>query len=62
MASKTSRTKSVRLPNAIWDKLDWIAQNEGERVNDFIRAAVADRLEGYDVPDLTVVEGQQELF
>ena len=62
MASKTSKAKSVRLPNEFWDKLDWLKENEGERVNDFIRAAVADRLEGYDVPDLTVVEGQQELF
>lgn len=44
MASKTSKAKSVRLPN------------------EFIKAAVAERLERYQVPDLTACEGQQELF
>lgn len=62
MASKTSKAKSLRLPNEIWNKLDWISENEGEKVNDFIKAAIAERLERYDVPDLTVIEGQQELF
>lgn len=62
MASKTSKAKSLRLPNEIWNKLDWISENEGEKVNDFIKAAIAERLERYDVPDLTACEGQQELF
>lgn len=62
MASKTSKAKSLRLPNEIWNKLDWISENEGEKVNDFIKAAIAERLERYDVPDLNVIEGQQELF
>lgn len=53
---------SLRLPNEIWNKLDWISENEGEKVNDFIKAAIAERLERYDVPDLTACEGQQELF
>ena len=62
MASKTSKAKSLRLPNEIWNKLDWISENEGEKVNDFIKAAIAERLERYDVPDLTACQGQQELF
>lgn len=62
MASKTSKAKSLRLPNEIWNKLDWISENEGEKVNDFIKAAIAERLERYDVPDLKACEGQQELF
>lgn len=62
MASKSSKAKSIRLDNATWAKLDWIAENEGERVNDFIKAAIAERLERYSVPDLTIVEGQQQLF
>ena len=62
MASKTSKAKSLRLPNEIWNKLDWISENEGEKVNDFIKAAIAERLERYEVPDLTACEGQQELF
>lgn len=62
MASKTSKAKSIRLSNEVWDKLQWISENEGERVNDFIKAAIAERLERYQVPDLTACEGQQELF
>lgn len=62
MASKTSKAKSVRLPNEFWDKLDWLKENEGIAPNDFIKAAVAERLERYPVPDLTACKGQQELF
>lgn len=62
MASKTSKAKSVRLPNEFWDKLDWLKENEGIAPNDFIKAAVAERLERYQVPDLTACEGQQKLF
>lgn len=62
MASKTSKAKSVRLPNEIWAKLEWVRENEGEGVNDFIKAAVIERLARYDIPDLTACEGQQELF
>lgn len=43
MASKTSKAKSVRLPNEFWDKLDWLKENEGIAPNDFIKAAVAER-------------------
>ena len=57
-----SKAKSIRLPVETWDKLEWISENEGERVNDFIKAAIAERLERYQVPDLTVAEGQTELF
>lgn len=62
MASKTSKAKSIRLTNEVWDKLNWISENEGEPVNDFIKAAIAERLERYQVPDLTVIDGQEELF
>lgn len=62
MASKTSKAKSIRLSNEVWDKLQWISENEGEGVNDFIKAAIAERLERYQVPDLSACEGQQELF
>ncbi len=62
MASKTSKAKSIRLSNEVWDKLQWISENEGEPVNDFIKAAIAERLERYQVPDLTVIDGQEELF
>ena len=62
MASKTSKAKSVRLSNEFWDKLDWLKENDGIAPNDFIKAAVAERLERYQVPDLTACEGQQELF
>lgn len=62
MASSKSKAKSIRLSNETWDKLQWISENEGEGVNDFIKAAIAERLERYQVPDLTVHEGQQELF
>lgn len=61
MASKTSTAKSVRLPNELWAKLAWVADHKGERVNDFIKAAVAERLERYDVPDLRVGEDQTSL-
>lgn len=62
MASKTSKAKTVRLPNTVWAKLDWVAEHEGEKVNDFIKAAVLDRLDRYNIPDLSVAEGQMELF
>lgn len=62
MASKTSKAKSIRLANEVWDKLNWISENEGEPVNDFIKAAITERLERYQVPDLTVIDGQEELF
>lgn len=62
MASKTSKAKSVRLPNETWAKLDWLKESENIAPNDFIKAAVNERLERYQVPDLTVHEGQQELF
>ena len=42
-------------------KLEWIAEFEGERVNDFIKSAIAERLERYSVPDLRVAEGQLSL-
>lgn len=61
MASKTSAARSVRLPNETWAKLEWIAEFEGERVNDFIKSAIAERLERYSVPDLRVAEGQLSL-
>lgn len=64
MSSVSHRTKakSVRLENELWDKLEWLAQNEGIRTNDFIKAAVVQRLATYSVPDLTVPEGQRQLF
>lgn len=61
MASKTSKAKSIRLDNVTWAKLEWISENEGEKVNDFIKAAIAERLERYQVPDMTAVEGQTAL-
>lgn len=62
MASKTSKAKSIRLGNVTWAKLEWISENEGEKVNDFIKAAIAERLDRYQVPDLTIADGQQALF
>ena len=62
MASSKSKTGTIRLPNEMWEKMDWIAINHGERRNDFIRAAIAERLKRYQIPDLNVIEGQQELF
>lgn len=62
MASSKSKAKSVRLSNEIWAKLDWLKENENIAPNDFIREAVEERLERYAIPDLTVCEGQQELF
>lgn len=62
MASSKSKAKSIRLPNEVWDKLQWISENEGEGVNDFIKSAIAERLERYDVPDTTACEGQTSIF
>lgn len=62
MASKASKAKSVRMPNETWAKLEWLKENEGIAPNDFIKAAVVERLERYQVPDMTACEGQQELF
>lgn len=53
-----SKAKSIRLSCDTWAQLDWIAENKGERVNDFIKSAIAERLEHYEVPDLNVCEGQ----
>lgn len=57
-----SKAKSVRLDCETWDKLAWVADSCGERVNDFIRAAVEERLKRYSVPETTVLEGQERLW
>lgn len=62
MASKLSQARSVRLPNEIWRQLEWVRDNEGERVNDIIKAAVQERLEQYQILEPAPVDGQLELF
>lgn len=62
MVSLTTKSKSVRLGNEVWRKLDWIADNEGITVNDFIKAAIAEKLDQFDIPEPGPIEGQKTLF
>jgi predicted DNA-binding protein len=62
MASNKSKAKSVRLANETWDKIEWVAADEGKKVNDLIKEAIEAMLATRSIPDLSVTEGQQQLF
>lgn len=62
MASNKSKAKSVRLANETWDKIEWVAADEGKKVNDLIKEAIETMLATRSIPDLSVTEGQQQLF
>lgn len=62
MASNKSKAKSVRLANETWDKIEWVAADEGKKVNDLIKEAIEAMLATRPIPDLSVTEGQQQLF
>lgn len=62
MASNKSKAKSVRLANETWDKVEWVAADEGKKVNDLIKEAIEAMLATRSIPDLSVTEGQQQLF
>lgn len=62
MASNKSKAKSVRLANETWDKVEWVAADEGKKVNDLVKEAIEAMLATRSIPDLSVTEGQQQLF
>lgn len=61
MASSVSKSKSVRLPNELWDALEWVASAENKRVNDIIKEAVVEVCSRYPVP-VNVEPGQTSIF
>lgn len=62
MGTTKSRTITVRVSNVLYDKIMWVVDNENVKKNDLIIDAIERKLDGYKIPNLSVCEGQQELF